>query len=642
MDRCHLWGYPTPTLATRDEKSRRYNTSLNRFGFAADLARRILAQLPHLIRTFFLVWNATKKWAIAWMSALVLQGILPVALVYLTRSVVNALLAAIRTHGAPGEVRAVAVRIVATSAVLLGIELLQGFSRWMRTVVAELLHDHISGLIHTKSARIDLAFYDWPEYFDHLYRARSEAYYRPYTLLEDTGSMIQDGITLAAMVAILIPFGAWIPLVLLGSCIPALLVVLRFAALQHELRVRTTADERRTYYYDWLLTDRSVAPEIRLFNTGDHFQKAYKALRLRLRGENIHLAKRQVLAEFTAGGAGLLMGAGCIGWIGLRAMRGQATLGDLAFFYQAFQQGLRLMRSLLESVGRIFRNSLFLGNLFEFLELEEKIREPEQPVAPPRTFQDGVRFRNVSFHYPGTDRLVLRNFDLHIPCGRVAAILGPNGVGKSTLIKLLCRFYDPDEGSVEIDGHCLKEYSLVELRQFVSVLFQEPVHYSATLSENVALAARNGPPSDAQIYAAANAAGADRIARRLSEGYQSILGRWFDAGHELSVGEWQCIALARAYLRESPILVLDEPTSALDPWAEAEWLSRFRRLAEGRTAIVITHRFSTAMAADRIYVMSDGHVVEEGSHDELAAAGGAYAEGWHAQASAQRASDAGR
>ena len=316
------------------------------------------------------------------------------------------------------------------SAVLLGIELLHGFSRWMRTVVAELLHDHIGGLIHTKSARIDLAFYDWPEYFDHLYRARSEAYYRPHTLLEDTGSMIQDGITLGAMVAILIPFGAWIPLVLLGSCIPALIVVLRFAALQHDLRVRTTADERRTCYYDWLLTDRSVAPEIRLFNTGEHFQKAYKAW-ADFAAKTSAWQGARCWRSSPLGARVCLMGAGCIGWVGLRAMRGQATLGDLAFFYQAFQQGLRLMRSLLESVGRIFRNSLFLGNLFAFLELEETIREPQQAVAPSRTFHDGVRFRNVSFRYPGTDRFVLHNFDLHIPCGHVAAISGRTAWAKA-------------------------------------------------------------------------------------------------------------------------------------------------------------------------------------------------------------------
>ena len=378
-------------------------------------------------------------------------------------------------------------------------------------------------------------------------------------------------------------------------------------------------------YYDWLLTSGETAAEIRLFSLGAHFQSGYRALRRRLNGERLHLARTQGLAELFAAASALAVTVGAFLWMAWKTMQGLLSLGDLALFYQAFQQGSRLARTLLENVGQFYQNSLFLGNLFEFLELTPKVVSPAEPTLMPVQLTEGIRFTGVTFRYPDTRRIALRDFSLSIPAGRLIAIVGPNGAGKSTLVKLLCRFYDPEEGSVKLDGTDLRSFSVEKLRQGISVLFQQPVHYNSTVRENISLGNLASAPTDASIEAAAREAGAESFIEELPHGYENLLGHWFEKGTELSVGEWQRVALARAFLREAPILLLDEPTSAMDPWAEAEWLQRFKGLAAGRTAILITHRFTTAMIADEIHVMEAGRVVESGSHRELIANGGRYA-----------------
>ena len=450
-------------------------------------------------------------------------------------------------------------------------------------------------------------------------------------LLENLGGMVQNGITLVSMLAVLAPFGLWLPGALLASTLPALYVVLRHALDQHYWRLRTTSDERRTWYYDWVLTAVDTAAEVRLFGLGDHFQSAFQALRTRLRAERLRLVGKQGVAELLAGLFALAAAGAALAWMAWRAFRHEVTLGDLAMLYQAFQQGLRLSRSLLDDVGQLYANTLFLGNLFDFLALEPKVLNPT-PARPLPALRQAIRFRGVSFRYPGASRLALRDLDLEIPAGRITAVVGSNGAGKSTLLKLLCRFYDPEVGGIEIDGADLRTVDLDSLRASITVLFQQPVHYNATVAGNIALGDIASAPDRAAIRTAAEAAGAEEIVRGLPSGYDHLLGRWFENGTELSAGEWQRIALARAFLRQAPILVLDEPTSAMDPWAESDWLRRFRQLAAGRTTLVITHRFSTARIADMVHVMSDGRVIERGSHDQLISAGGRYAQGWLAQA----------
>ena len=588
------------------------------------------AQLAYVPQAVTLVWTAARPWTIAWAVLLVLLGLLPVTTVYLTRTVVDSLVAALDAGGDWASLRPTLLLIALMASILLLLEILNSLSHWIRATQAELVQDHVSGRIHQQAVSLDLAYYETPEYYDRLHRARVDASHRPIALLENCGALVQNTITLIAMAGVLLPFGVWVPAVLIISTLPALIVAFRYTLRQHQWRLRNTATERRTLYYDWMLTQQESAAELRLFALGDRFQTAFQTLRQRLRSEFLAITRSQAFAELAASTVALVATGAALAWMVWRAVQGQATLGDVALFYQAFSQGQRLMRTLLESAGELYRNILFLENLFEFLALSPQLTEPAQPVAVPCPIQNGIDLKNITFRYPGSQRAALQDFSLTLPAGKIVAIVGPNGSGKSTLIKLLCRLYDPETGQITIDGTDIREVSLEELRRQITVLFQEPVHYHATAAENIAVSDHTHTHTREALESAAHAAGADGPITRLPEGYDTVLGKWF-GGAELSVGEWQRLALARAFLRQAPLIILDEPTSAMDAWAEADWLQRFRHLATGRIVLIITHRFTTARQADLIYVMEPGQIVESGSHEELLAHGGGYAQSWQAQ-----------
>jgi ATP-binding cassette subfamily B protein len=591
----------------------------------ARLAPTHLSYLPRALR---LVWACARRWTLAWAALLVVQGLLPVATVYLSRPLVDSLVLAAGSRGDWVYLRPTLVLAAAMLGVMLLAEALSGIAEWVRAAQAELVSDHISDLIHAQSAAVDLAFYETPEYHDRLYQARDEAGDRSLALIESLGSLAQNGITTVAMAAILLPYGLWLPLLLFASTIPALLVVVRYSLRNHTWSKLTTADRRRGWYYDWMLTGSENAAELRLFGLGGHFASAYRDLRGRLRAERLRIIRSQGLAQLGAGVVALAASGAALAWMVWRALLGLVTLGDLALFYQAFSRGQGLMRSLLLDVGQIYANSLFLGNLFEFLDLRPGIVDPPAPVPAPAALRAGVRFRGVDFRYPGSERPALRDFDLFIPAGQTVAIVGENGAGKSTLLKLLCRFYDPDAGAIEVDGTDIRDLALDDLRRLVTVLFQSPVSFQASAAENIALGDLAAAPERADIEVAARGAGAHEVIARLPHGYDSQLGKWFADGSELSGGEWQRVALARAFLRRAQIILLDEPTSFMDSWSEADWFERLRGLARGRTAVIITHRFTIAMRADIIHVMDAGRIVESGSHDELVARGGRYAASW--------------
>lgn len=589
-----------------------------------------LAQLPYVPKALGLVWESARRWTIAWAVLLLLQGVLPVATVYLTKAVVDSLVGALGGGPDWAAIRPTLVLVALMAAVLLLSEILRSLTTWVRTAQSELVQDHISGLIHEKAVTLDLAFYETPEYYDQMHRARVDAMGRPVALLESAGSLVQNSITLVAMAAVLIPYGLWIPALLMVSTLPALYVVVRYTVRFHRWRIRTTTAVRRTRYYDWILTLRDAAAELRLFALGDHFRTSFQQLRQTLRTERVDLARDQALAELAAGGVGLLAMGAAMGWMSWQAVQGIVTLGDVALFYQAFSQGQRMMRTLLNSIGEMYRNVLFLENLFEFLALEPQITDPPRPVSPAHPPPHELRLEDVTFRYPGSERPALNSFNLDIPAGKIVALVGANGAGKSTLVKLICRFYDPEAGRVTLDGNDLRTLPLDWLYRQITVLFQEPVHFHTTAARNIATGDLSASPEMPEIEAAAQAAGADDPIRRLPRGYETVLGKWF-GGAELSVGEWQRLALARAFLRKAAIVILDEPTSAMDSWAEADWLTRFRELVAGRTAIIITHRFTTAMHADIIHVMDSGHILESGNHEGLLAQGGRYAQSWRAQ-----------
>ncbi len=602
----------------------------NRFSFLSKI-KSPLAATAYWSRTLRLLWKAAPRWTIAWIGLLLMQGILPVIAVYLSKLLIDSLVKTLGSGGDWQRARPTIILLLITGAVMLLIEFLQGLYDWVRAAQSELIQDYIKGLIHQQAVRLDLSYYESAEYHDCLDQVRSDAASRPLTLLENMGSLLQNGITLIAMAAVLIPYSRWLPFILLVSTLPAFYIVLNFDRRYHRWWKKVTADRRWAQYYDAMLTHSEAVAEVRLFGLGPYFQSAYQTLRGRIRKERLTQLRQQNLAKL--GASTLTLGVSCLtfAWIAWRSLHGLATIGDLALFYQAFNKGQGLMRAVLGNIGQILTNNLYLGNLFAFLELQPTIVEPAQPLPCPPELRQGIQFQDVTFRYPGSQKKILEGFNFFIPAGKTIAIVGPNGAGKTTLLKLLCRLYDPEAGRIVIDGIDLKDMAIRSLWKQTTVLFQEPLPYHATAGESIALGNINAEPDLREIENAARNAGAHDFIMRLPKGYDTLLGKWFADGVELSGGERQRIAMARAYLRQSPIVLLDEPTSFVDSWAEKAWYERFNTMASGRTSVIITHRFTIAMRADLIFVMNEGQIIEFGTHRELLASEGLYAQSWKAQ-----------
>lgn len=590
-----------------------------------------MIKLSHLARVFGMIRAAAGRLTVIWAVLLVIQGMLPVALVYLTKPLVDRVQAALGRGLVWDSLQPFALTAVAIGGVLILRELLKVAGEWVSAAQAELVQDHLSDLLHAKATTVDFAFYETADYYDRMYRARSDATNRPLGLLENFGSLVQNGITVVAMAAVLFRYGRWLPPVLLVSTLPAFYVLLRASRRSHSWWETTTGERRRTQYFDVVLTDSHYAGEIRLFGLAAHFRGVYLDARRKLRAARLALLKDQSIARIGAEGIALLVSAAAMAWVVRRALLGLATLGDIALFYQALQTAQGLMRAVLSNLGQIYNNGLFLTSLFEFLDLESRVVDPVNPVPVPARLQQGIRFRDVTFRYPGTDRVALEKFNLTVPAGRTVAIVGANGAGKTTLVKLLCRLFDPDSGCVELDGIDLRLLCVDDLRKMITIMFQQAVNYQDTARQNIGMADAVFGQSAARVESAARSAGAHNILSALPKGYDTMLGKWFPEGTELSGGEWQRVAMARAYLRKSEIVILDEPTSMMDSWAEAEWFEKFRDLARDRTAVIITHRLTIAMRADVIHVMDGGKIVESGSHEDLLAREGLYWKSWTAQ-----------
>jgi ATP-binding cassette, subfamily B, bacterial len=589
---------------------------------------RLRQQSPYIPKTMQLVWQASGIWMVAWLALLLLQGALPVAVVYMTRTVVNSLVDVARQSSIYSLMnnQVIIFPVVVLGVLLISQQILQSAGQWVRTIQSQRIQDYMAGLIHVQATAVDLSLYDSPAYYDRLHRARMDAMSRPLALIEGMGSLCQHTLTLAGMAMLLLSYSPWIPLLLVAGTVPALWVTVRYAGRLNTWRRRNTIEERRCEYFDWLLTMREAAQELRFFDLGNHYRSSYQRLRSHLREEKVALEKGRLLTELGAGTLALLTTGLALLWMISRTIAGLASVGDIVLFYQAFGQGQRLMSNLLRNTGQIYENVLFLENLFELLNTVPKVCDPRNPLPVP-LLKDGVRFEQVEFRYPESDRCILQGFNLTLKAGEIAALVGENGEGKTTLIKLMCRFYDPDKGRITVDGCDIRELRQVEWRKHITVLFQEPMRYHVPASDNIAHGDIAGEPTMADIEDAARAAGAYDLIKRLPDGFETVLGKWF-GGAELSAGEWQRVGLARAFLRRAQLIILDEPTSMLDIWSEAKWFSRFRTLAEGCTVLIISHRLTTTMQADVIHVMGNGRIIESGSHEELLNRQGRYSEAW--------------
>ncbi|MGJ5675497.1 MAG: ABC transporter ATP-binding protein [Nostochopsis sp.] len=591
-----------------------------------------IQQSLRLLPALQLVWQSGRVWMIARIVLLVIQSTLPLISLYITKLLIDTVSTSLITADKAIVFRQGVLLVVIAGAATLGITLCNSLAEVVNTAQTQRLTDYMQSILHAKSIEADLEYYENAQYYDALQRAQQEAPYRPNQIINHLSQVGQNGISLVAMVGLLVSLHWGIVGILLVAAIPAVLVRGKYAQIMYNWQRKWTPIERQATYLGWMLTSDVYAKEIRLFNLGNLFSERFRNLRQQIYKETLALITKRSMASLLAQAiAGIFIFA-TYAFILYQTVFGSLRLGDLVLYQQALQRGQTALQGLLGNLSSLYEDNLFLANLYEFLELKPKLVEALDPKSVPQPFKNGIIFNDVSFQYSTTTRKALIDINLTIQPGEVVALVGENGSGKTTLIKLLCRLYDPTTGNITIDGIDLRQFQTIQLRRQISVIFQDYAKYHLTAQENIWLGNIDIPQNHEDVIEAAYRSGADQVIKSLPQGYDTMLGKLFDQGEELSIGQWQKIAIARAFLRDSQVIVLDEPTSALDPKAEEEVFQKFRQLIKGQAAILISHRLSTVKMADRIYVMEHGRIVENGTHEQLMHLSGSYAHLFETQA----------
>ncbi len=611
--------------------------------------RERLAALRYLPKLLRLVWETHRGFTLAMMLLRLLRAFVPVASLWAAKLIIDAVVTLTRT---PGASLTPLWRVVALELgiVIVG-EILARASSLVESLLGDLFSNHISVRLMRHAATLDLAQFEDPEFYDHLERARRQTTGR-IGLIAMLLAMGQDLLTLLSLGAALVVHNPWLLVLLAVAILPSFLGETHFASLSYSLLFRWTPERRELDYLRFVGASNTTAKEVQMFGLAGWLSDRYAVLAQRYYDENKRLSVRKGIVSALLSIVGTLGYYGAYASILVSAVGGAITLGTLTFLAAAFGRSRDLIQRLLLSASDIYEQSLYLRDLFVFFEMVPTIRSKEGAARVPVPIRTGFVFEDVGFRYPGSDRWAIRHVNLSIVPGERIALVGENGAGKTTVTKLLARLYDASEGRILLDGIDVRDYELASLREAIGVIFQDFVRYDMRFDENVGVGeiqgvtaylehARDattempGVPPEALVDAADRSL-ASSLLPRFAKGYRQMLGRRFDDGVDLSGGEWQKIALARAYMRSAQLLILDEPTAALDARAEYEVFLRFNELMAGRMAVVISHRFSTVRMADRIIVLSGGHVVEEGSHDHLVAAGGLYSELFEMQAAGYR------
>ena len=588
-------------------------------------------------QAFKLVWQASKRHTLINFSLIPLIAVLPAAQSWVGKMIVDRILQAIDINAdVQAGLQLVLPFVLFEFALLLVSTLLSSFQSLSNNILRSLLTRHVNTLIIDKSISLDLQFYEDPVFYDNMQNARRRADSSALAIVTSISQVAQQLITLISLVVLLVGFSPWLAVVVILAAVPNFLSNSRFAEMAFRALTHRAPEARLLSYIENLLTSNETVKEIKLFGLGESLKQRYEDLFTQFLEEDTSIARRNTYASLAWGMLSNLAYYGSYIWVIVRTITRAITLGDMTMFLSVFRQSQRAVQMLLENFSRLYENNLYLDNLLDFLKIEPALEIPENGKIAPAPILEGVRFENVSFKYPGSEKFVLKNVNLFIKPGESIALVGLNGAGKTTLIKLLTRLYDPTEGRITLDGTGLRDFDLQSLHQRFGVIFQDFVRYQFSVKENIGFGQVEELENQERIEVAADKGGATEVIAELPEGYETVLGRRWNRGHELSGGQWQKIALSRAFMRKAEVLILDEPTSALDAEAEYEIFLRFRELMQGRVAVLISHRFSTVRMADRIVVLSEGRIIELGSHEELMARNQSYAHLFNLQAEGYR------
>ena len=632
-----------PSSGARGDRRAARQAQKNRSASASDLTfRERLGALRNLPPLFRLVWATSP--ALVTTSALLrlVRALVPVTMLYVGKLIVDEV---VRVAGSPvaldgvaawgDELAPLALLIAAEFGLALLSDGLSRASALCDSLLGDLFTNETSVRLMEHAAALDLAHFEDADFYDHLERARRQTTGR-MRLLTDLFGQAQDLLTVVSLGVGLAAYAPALLLLLALALVPAFLGEAHFNARSYSLAYSWTPERRELDYLRYIGASDETAKEVKVFGLNRYLAERYRTL-----ADAYYHANRQ-LAIRRASWGGALSAVGSLGYyaayavIIYRTAAGTFTIGDLTFLAGSFGRMRSLLEGILQSFSSVSGQALYLADLFSFFEIQPTVVSRPDALAVPDPIREGFVFEDVGFRYPGSEAWAVRHLSFHLRAGEALALVGENGAGKTTLVKLLARLYDPDEGRILLDGRDLRDYDLSDLRRSVGVIFQDFVRYHLTASENIAVGRIDERHDRPRIETAAQRSLADAVIDSLPEGYDQTLGRRFKTGTELSGGQWQKVALGRAYMRDAQLLILDEPTAALDARAEADVFERFKDLTDGKTAVLISHRFSTVRMADRILVLDKGEVEEIGTHDELVARGARYAELFELQAEGYR------